>query len=880
MRRAKITVPLRPPGFVERPSVRAALEAQSAPRERGRVVLVSAPAGYGKTAAVTDWLRANPDIAAAWVGLDAGDREERRWWASVLAALTACPAVAEDSPLHRLAPSWSDDAARDEIVSDILEALDGMTVPVRLVLDDLQTIADHGAVTGLHELLRHPLPMLTIVLCSRYDPPVGIDRLRLDDRFGQVRADQLAFTEPQAAELFRREGLDLDDDQTATLVARTEGWVAALRLASLSLHRRDDPAAFVREFAGDDRSVADYLVGEVLAHLGEREHAVLAAATVTSPLHLDLAVALTGYDDAGDVLDGLATSTAMVTATDRRREYYRVHELLRSHTLARLRRGQPDHLRTLHRRAAAWHDDRGDHVEALRCAGLAGDVDTTEVLLRARAVELLGRGEFDALARSERIIAGSGTDPRVRLVLGLAALENGDLGRADELVSTCDAELTDRESDDVTVVRRIVALRASLARGRIEDVAAAAHAIRTETVTGTPLRALTLAARASGLVYAAPEQAHRDATEALALAERHGWPYLAVQARSTLGVARLLGSDKAGSLEHARAVVSRATSQEWPRSPGHQRARVVVASAELLGGRPEAALRHLSSGEVAADHTHPQVTTAIEVLRAAVEHDTGRPLAGWQRLRSIRREASDLTLTDPQVALAANLEQHAALGLGRAREAAEVTRAAASQLAGSVEGALLHARLQWSTGGDPGARTLLAPVFARRLRLLTGLGIVDALLLDAEIAGTLDEHANVHEQLCRALRLAARFDVRRPFATLPEPLRAHLAGHHGAFGALDALVDEVLACGPSDVEAVRDPLTDRERTVLAFLPSQRSSVEIAQDLAVSLNTIKTHQRAIYHKLGVGSRREAVARARHVGLIDPPQVPGAPAHRTT
>ena len=178
--------------------------------------------------------------------------------------------------------------------------------------------------------------------------------------------------------------------------------------------------------------MADYLVGEVLAHLGEREHAVLAAATVTSPLHLDLAVALTGYDDAGDVLDGLATSTAMVTATDRHREYYRVHELLRSHTLARLRRGQADHLRGLYRRAAAWHDARGDHVEALRCAGLAGDLDATELLVRTRALELLGRGEFTALARSEQLI-GAAADPRVGLLLGLAALESGDLGRADEL---------------------------------------------------------------------------------------------------------------------------------------------------------------------------------------------------------------------------------------------------------------------------------------------------------------------------------------------------------------------------------------------------------------------------------------------------------------
>ncbi|WP_328308150.1 LuxR C-terminal-related transcriptional regulator [Actinomycetospora sp. NBC_00405] len=869
MRRAKITVPLRPPGFVERPSVRAALEAQSVPRERGRVVLVSAPAGYGKTAAVTDWVRADPDVAAAWVGLDAGDRDERRWWTSVLAALTVCPAVAEDSPLHRVAPSWSDDSARVETVSAILEALEAMTVRVRLVLDDLQTIADHGALTGLQELLRHPLPMLTIVLCSRYDPPVGIDRLRLDDRFGEVRADQLAFTEPQAAELFRREGLDLDDDQTATLVARTEGWVAALRLASLSLHRRDDPAAFVREFAGDDRSVADYLVGEVLAHLGEREHAVLAAATVTSPMHLDLAVALTGHDDAGDVLDGLATSTAMVTATDRRREYYRVHELLRSHTLARLRRGQPEHLRGLYRRAAEWHDARGDHVEALRCAGLAGDVEATELLVRTRAVELLGRGEFTALARSEQLI-GAAADPRVGLLLGLAALENGDLGRADELVAAAAAGAPGDECDDVAVLRRAVTIRASLARGRPDDVGAAARAIRPEVVEGAPLRALALMARASGLVDGEPDQARRDATEALALAERHDWPYLAVQAQSTLGLARSLGGDRSGSRAHARAAIVRATSHGWSLSPGHLRARVLMATDEILGGRPEAALTHLHAAEDARDRAHPDVASALGTLRAAADHDTGLPLAGWQGMRHARMAAVDLALPIPQVALAAVLEQHAALGLGRAREAGEVTRAVAPRLVGSAEAALLHARLLWVTARDPGARRLLAPVFARRLRLLTSLGIVEPLLVDAEIAATLEEHAHVHEQLRRALRLAARFDLLRPLRALAEPLRAHLAAHQGAFGALDPLVDDVLAHRPDDLEAVRDPLTDRERAVLAFLPSQRSSVEIAQDLAVSLNTIKTHQRAIYHKLGVGSRREAVARARQIGLIDAPR----------
>ncbi len=868
MRRSKIAVPLRPPRFVERSTVRAALDEQSEPRVRGRVILVSAPAGYGKTAAVTDWVRAGPRTPTAWVALDAGDREERQWWASVLAALQASPAVVAESPFPGITPSWTGAPERAEFLSAVFDALDGLSVPVRLVLDDVHAITDHPAVGGLLELLRHPFPMLTVVLCSRHDPAIGIDRLRLEGRLGQMRADRLVFTEQDAAELFHREGLDLRGDQTATLVARTEGWVAALRLAALSLHHRSDTAGFVREFAGDDRSVADYLVGEVLSHLGDREHSVLVASTISAPLHIDLAADLTGDEDAADILDRLATTTGMVTATDRRREYYRVHELLRSHTLARVRRARPDHLRELYRRASAWHDTRGDHVEALRCAALSGDIDTTEVLLRARAIELIGRGEFTTLARSEQMIDGAVSDPRVRLVLGLAALESGELGRADELITTAGAEFTGDESDNVTVFRQIVAVRASLAKGRLGDVVDAARAIRPELVEGAALRALALLTRASGLPTIDTEAARRDGTEALALAEKHGWSYLAVQAHSALGAARLFGGSPPETREHARAAIARATSHGWTRSSGYVQARLVLASAELLGGRPEGALAHIAEAEIAEAQTHPHVLSALGTLRAVVDHDTGRPVAGWQQMRLVRIAGAGTGLSDQQVALAGLLEQQAALGLGRAREAAEVTRAVAHQLEGSAEAALLTARLQWATTHDPAARKLLAPLFARRLRLLTSLGIVESLLLDAEIAAARDEPSGVLQQMQRALRIAARRDLLRPLLHLPGTLRDHLAAHQGAFGDQDPLVEVVLTRAASDVPADRDPLTERERAVLAFLPTMRSSTEIAQDLAVSLNTIKTHQRAIYQKLGVTSRRDAVSRARRVGLLDP------------
>lgn len=873
VRRAKIVVPPRPPQFVDRAQLRTALDEQSEPHERGRVVLVSAPAGHGKTAAVADWVRAAPDIPMAWIALDAGDRDEVPWWNAVLSALRASTALDANSPLHRLTPSWTaaEPEKRAAFLAGALDALEALPTRARLVLDDVHEIVEHPAFHGLMELLRHPLPMLTVVLCSRYDPPIGLDRLRLAGRLGQLRVDQLTFSHDDAAYLFFREGLDLSAEQTATLVSRTQGWVAALRLAALSLHDHDDTAAFVRSFAGDDRSVADYLVGEVLARLDADEQDVLVAAAVSSPLHVGLAASLTEVRDVGDVLDRLAARTALVTATDRHREYYRVHELLRSHVLARVRRNRAEHLGDLYRRAAAWHEDHGEHAEALRSAALAGDVETTVLLLRARAAELIGGGEFAALARSEQLIAGAESEPRVRLVLGLAALESGDLDHGEWLIDSADAELTDHESDNVAAFRHIVAVRVAMARGRIDRAVTAAHAIRPDAVDGTPLRALALATRGNGLVTTQPEQARRDSLEALALAERHGWHYLAVQAHSTLGLVGMYGADTAAATAHARAAVVRATDHGWAANAGSQRARVVLASAELLRGRPEIARTHVENADVPGEAlTHPHVTVALGVLRGAVEHDRGARLDGWRRMRHTRITSSGLGLAEQQIAFAGLLEHQAALGLGRLQEAADVTRALLPVLGGTVEGALLSARQQWAATRDPITRAILVPVLERRHRLLTSMGIIEALLLDAEIAAALEEHSRTHHQLHRALRLTARFDVLRPLLLLPHDLRDHLAARRGAFGAHDLVVDQVLAHPPIGIAepTPHGALTDRERTVLEFLPAQRSSGEIAADLAISVNTVKSHQRAIYLKLGASSRRDAVSRARQIGLLDP------------
>ena len=219
------------------------------------MILVSAPTGHGKTAAVADWVRATPDVATSWVSLDESERDEIAWWRAVLAALRARPGVPEDCALHRLEFAFSDRGSwvHEAFVSTLLEALEELPGPGRLVLDDAHEIVAHPAERALRALVRSAVPGLTIVVCSRFDPPICLDRLRLQGRLGELRVDRLAFTIADATRLFEHASFDLSHEQTLTLVERTEGWVAALRLVALSLQSEADPSSAVADFAGDDR---------------------------------------------------------------------------------------------------------------------------------------------------------------------------------------------------------------------------------------------------------------------------------------------------------------------------------------------------------------------------------------------------------------------------------------------------------------------------------------------------------------------------------------------------------------------------------------------------------------------------------------------------
>jgi hypothetical protein len=316
----KITIPELPVGLMRRPHLLAAL------REATGQVLVCAPAGYGKTSLLADWagLDAHTATDTAWVSLDREDNDPPRLWASVVAAVAGCPSVPVASRF-RTPFRWRP-GSQPEFIAEFVDALGALPRPVRLVFDDLHELADPHTLRGVEILLRNRPASTQIVLASRFDPPLGLPKMRLQGQLWELRADRLGFAAAETTELLANSGLQLSPAQAELLHQHTGGWAAGLRLAADALTQAPDRDEFLARFSGDERCVADYLVGEILSRLPPDTVEFLRVISIDDPVPATLAAALSGRQDAGRLLDCLDHETSLITATDWRREVYHVQD--------------------------------------------------------------------------------------------------------------------------------------------------------------------------------------------------------------------------------------------------------------------------------------------------------------------------------------------------------------------------------------------------------------------------------------------------------------------------------------------------------------------------------------------------------------------------
>jgi LuxR family maltose regulon positive regulatory protein len=874
----KVTPPRTPARLVSRPRLLTLLDTGT----RQLLTVVSGPAGAGKTTLLTSWSSAGqPPGPVAWLSLNPADDEPARFWTYLQAALCRSGAVPAGSTLRSLAPRPGLD---ESFLSLLVSGLAELPTPVVLVLDDVQDITDPAVFQGLEFLLRHGPEQLRLVLSTRVDPPLPLHRLLVSGQLSQVRSADLAFTVTEVAELLAEHEFQprLDERDAALLQARTEGWAVGLRLAALSLQGQPDPRRFVAEFAGDDRSVADYLVGEVLDRQPEGLRRFLLQTCIVEELSGDLADALTGGRDGEWTLARLERANAFVAALGPRRDAYRYHRLFAGLLRCELRRQAPEQVAGLHRRAARWYAANGLVADAIRQALLAGEWRDAADLMAEHGLHLILHGAAGIL---DELLAGlpagvAQADPELALLVAAGGIVRGDhetaavhlrlaqqqeapspedrRGRFGWLLVTCRTALAWQVGD----------LDEALAAGR-EALALPAEAGGADDDTrAVLLSSLGSAELWSGRLDAAEIHLRQGRHAAL----RAGLGSLQLGCMSQLAVLQAMRGALGQAARLAGEAVELATQRGWS------------SSAQAAGGHLALAWVHFHRDDLieaghdleraaAASQTHPErpVALGIAILQARLQQvrgDLAGSLAtvaaargdatGWTPPAQLRRW---LTLTEaelhsaagqpgPVPALLDGVDQGGPLG------AAEAVVLARLQLAGGDPAAASATLAPCLDGTAPGG--LVAPV--------------EAWLLDAFVGDALAEHDRAAASLQRALSLAEAEGFRRSLLDAGAPCRSLLTRYRHRLATSGFYLDELLQASVESVHAEGSPpalvgqLTKQERVVLRYLPSSMTYEEIATDLYLSPNTVKSHVYSVFRKLGVNGRRHAVRSARELRLL--------------
>ena len=861
--RSKLVVPALPAGYTARPEVVAQLD-QAGPDQ---VVAVVAPAGHGKTLLLAEWVRGDQGPPTAWVSVDRDD-DPPRLWSAVLTALATLPGVPTDSALHRLGQVRADPVGGD-LVDDLAEAIDELDAPVRLVLDDVHDLPDPGPLRDIARLIRRRPRNLQLVLASRADPPLGLPRLRLEGRLVELRADRLRFSHADTAELLRSAGLDLPPEQVARLYERTEGWVAGVRLAAIALRRAEDPARFIAEFSGDERSVADYLTGEVLSGLPADTQDFLGAVSVCSRLPAALAVALTGRQDAGRTLDDLGRETSLVERTEA--GVYRIHELLRSYLAASVRRHRPGLYRQRHGTAAVFWADAGQPAHAMRHAERAGDEAMLASFLHRSGIAMLLSGETDPVRRGLAAVgpARRSADPWLALTSALTHIEQRAYPAAAAEMQQARRAWANGQQPGLEMLRASAELLGSgLGFG---NVGAEAGADVPALPPGEAPELDALLSLSRGAAVLTPggrgdhEVAHRELERAVAIARAQDFGYLEVVGLSLIATLAGVRLDHAGMVRAAEDAVSAAARagrslSSWTAGPAS-----MLAYADLLAGVPDVARERAADVLGAVHELPPEAAVVLHAVHGAARADEGDRSGGLAEMQAARRDA-DLAHAPPSVSAAvAVLEHHVALLTGNPGAADEVRAWLQRRTGRVVEIDLLESWGLLAADRHEAARGAVEPHGSGTRQVLLAHTPIEILLVHAEAALATGDTAAGSAALDEALRLGAAIGILRPFALAGPHTRAVLRRRQVADGPspFTTRLGAALAAVQAESAAL---LSEREMAVLALLPSLLSAAEIAGELSVSVNTVKSHIRSVYAKLGATSRREAVLRAAKRGLL--------------
>jgi LuxR family transcriptional regulator, maltose regulon positive regulatory protein len=834
------------------------------------VTLVCAPAGFGKTSLLASWAATSPEDAIAWLSLDRHDNDPGRLWSGLLGALRATGRFAAGSHLHELL------APADEIdpgfVDELLQEVASLGRPLWLVLDDAEVVRHPKALASLALLLRRSPPNLHLVVAGRTEPPIGLPRLRVRGALKEIRTRDLAFTIEETVDLVHRHEVGLSDADLRVLHDRTDGWAAGLQIACMAVAGGEEPEAFVTRFDGDDQQVADYLLTEVMDGLPDATRRFMLRTSICVDLSVELAVRLSDRMDAARVLDRLEQRNAFTRRVGRGRSMYRYHDLLRTFLLAELRREDPRAERELQHTTARWYQHQGDHLHAMEHLAAAGDGERVIELARSHglAAVLSGRSRrlHDILAE---LPTSDRRDPGVALLLAAAVLELGDMPEADRWLAHLDLDALASSSSPALAV---LAAAVGTARARFDlDIRAALERLETTPAgtTGDPdLDLYALQQRGVARVYVGSYRAAvSDLQRATALARASRRDAMLLSALSFLAGAHASMGDLPTTQHLAAEAVALAERRGWGRSQSIAHAYMLLGWMASLRGESQTA--ELAAGRALASlapHNEPDIELAVRSLELYLIADRHDAFDAVQRYLQLYERLADADVSPALLGYAAPVTLQVCLDLGERHSARKIAEVAIRRAPDPGEPALLRAMLQVDAGQPMAARAELAPILDGTARCHLVTTEVRAWLLAAAIEQAAGNVTRAQERLRTALHLAEPVELFQPF-TESRRFAELLIGGKGRFGRSEAFVDRILERLPTATTVESDALvrlTPAELEILRDLPSLLTVREIADARSISLNTVKSHLRAIYRKLDVDGRRNAVELARLRGLL--------------
>jgi LuxR family transcriptional regulator, maltose regulon positive regulatory protein len=851
----------------------------------GKVTIISAPAGSGKTSLVRAWAgRTGQPHQLALVQVQRDQHDAQQFWLALLDAARHATGASNGAELPAATPDFNGHAMVDRVLSELADAPGGVT----LVIDDLHELHSPDAPAQLTRLLTSLPPNVQAILTTRHDARLRLHRLRLAGELTEIRAADLRFSERETRELLEASGVALSAAGAALLHQRTEGWAAGLRLAALSLAGHPDPEEFVAKFSGSDRMVGEYLLAEMLDRQPPDVQDLLLRTSLLDRVNGELADLLTGRAGSEQILLDLEDANAFVESLDPGRAWFRYHRLFADLLRLELRRTLPADIPALHRRAAGWFTQHGQVAEAVRHTQAAGDWPEAARLLADHSFSLALDGQAQTMQALLRAFPPGADHPELALVRAMGDLAQGRLDEAAAHLAVAEtyAETTPPGRQHRLQVA-IASLKLSLARrrGHLPGVIEQARFLASP-VTGpseedisldSDLRAVALMnlGTAEAWTLGRPDApgAERHLREGADLARQIGRPFLEVACLAQLGFASLVRHSYATTQQRCREAIALAERYGWGTEPVAAPALIMLAATLIWTGEFGEGERWMRRTRLALQtDTGPDITLLVHQTAGILHAGRGRHQEALEELSAAEDLGSQLAESQALGTRTTRWLVATQARLGRPGEARACLAALDDERASSGEMRNARAVICLAEDDPAAALAAVADVLDGTAPVLDNVTVMEAHLLAGLAYRRLGDQRAANQAAERALALAEGDRLVLPFAmTGSAELLEALPRHQTAHAALLAEILDVLRSSPpaarrqSSLPAAEE-LSPGELKVLRYLPTNLSRPEIAGELSVSLNTVSTHLRRIYAKLQVRDRSSAVRRARELRLL--------------